>query len=109
MFSPVSTASTAVLQPDEYKAGNGTNVVTTSYLPLLERLRAIPGVQVAALSSVLPLRSEMMVTISAGVDHGKERMADGRIASPGLVEALGIPMVRGRFFSEDDTSTSPPV
>lgn len=95
--------------PDGDKAGNEPSVVTTSYLPLLERLRAIPGVSVAALSSVLPLRSEMMVTISTGIDHGKERMAYGRLASPGLVEALGIPMVRGRFFSEDDTSTSPPV
>ncbi|MGA7245331.1 MAG: FtsX-like permease family protein, partial [Terracidiphilus sp.] len=26
-----------------------------------------------------------------------------------LIEALGIPMVRGRFFSDDDTTTSPPV
>jgi len=72
-------------------------------------MRAIPGVQVAALSSVLPLRSEMMVTISTSIDHGKERTADGRIASPGLADALGIPMVSGRFFTEDDTPNSPPV
>jgi putative ABC transport system permease protein len=40
-------------------AGNSqTNIVRTSYLPLLDRLRAIPGVKVAALSSVLPLRAE---------------------------------------------------
>lgn len=90
------------------------NVVLTSYLPLLERLRAIPGVRVAALSSVLPLRSEFSVSIIGELDHknapsGKAPMADGRLASSGLVDALGIPMVRGRFFADDDTATSPVV
>ena len=90
------------------------SVVTTAYLPLLERLRAIPGVKVAALSSVLPLRREMSVGIGTDIDHkkipkGQEPQADGRIASPGLVEALGIPMVRGRFFTDDDTPSTPPV
>jgi predicted permease len=90
------------------------NIVRASYLPLLERLRAIPDVQVAALSSVLPLRREMSVSIITNLDHkdvpyGKQPRADGRLASPGLVDALGIPMVRGRFFTEDDTPSSPPV
>lgn len=91
-----------------------TNIVRTSYLPLLERLRAIPGVQVAALSSVLPLRREMNVSIGGELDgkdspREKSPMADGRLASAGLIEALGIPMARGRFFTEDDTASSPVV
>lgn len=95
-------------------SANQTSVVQSSYLPLLERLRAIPGVRVAALSSVLPLRPEMQVGIITELDHkdtppSKRPQADGRIASPGLVEALGIPMVRGRFFTDDDTATSPVV
>jgi predicted permease len=90
------------------------NIVRTSYLPLLDRLRAIPGVQVAALSSVLPLRAEFAVTVSGNIDHrdtprGQEPRGDGRLASPGLVDALGIPMLRGRFFTEDDTASAPPV
>jgi predicted permease len=98
---------------DNVPAGT-PSVVTTSYRPLLERLRAIPGVQVAALSSVLPLRSEMSVGISTDLDHKKSTrndrpQADGRIASPGLVDAFGIPMIRGRFFTDDDTPSSPPV
>ena len=90
------------------------SVVRSAYLPLLERLHAIPGVKVAALSSVLPLRSEMSVSIISNLDHkdlpfGKNPKADGRISSPGLVDALGIPMIRGRFFTDDDTPSSPPV
>jgi predicted permease len=89
------------------------NVVRTAYMPLLERLRAIPGVQAAALSSVLPLRSEMEVRICSGLDHvdqgGKRACAQGRLASAGLVDALGIPMLRGRFFSEADAAGAPIV
>lgn len=95
--------------PDEEESSGQPSIVSTSYLPLLDRLRAIPGVRVAALSSVLPLRREMAVTIFGGLDHDKDVKADGRIASPGLVEALGIPMVQGRFFNDDDTTASPPV
>src|SRR5215472_1173622 len=56
----------------------------------------------------------MTVRIMADIDHkespkGKEPQADGRIASPGLMDALGIPMIRGRFFTDDDTPTTPPV
>jgi predicted permease len=99
---------------EEGPFGTQANIVTTSYLPLLARLRAMPGVKAAALSSVLPLRAEFAVTLDGTLDHketpkGKEQMVDGRLTSSGLVEALGIPMVRGRFFTEDDTSSSPVV
>jgi predicted permease len=87
------------------------NVVRTAYLPLLERLRAIPGVQVAALSSVLPLRSEMQVMICSGLDHEdlgpKRACAQGRLASAGLTDALGIPILRGRFFTDEDAAGAP--
>jgi len=94
--------------------GQQGNIVRDSYMPLLERLRAIPGVQVAALSSVLPLRNEFAVTIGGELDgkqapNGQGVMADGRLASAGLIDALGIPMARGRFFTEDDTASSPVV
>lgn len=95
--------------PNQERSSAQPSIVSTSYLPLLDRMRAIPGVKVASLSSVLPLRSEMMVTISTSIDHDKDATALGRIASPGLVEALGIPMVQGRFFNDDDSATSPPV
>ena len=102
--------SQQILDAPETKA----DVVRTAYQPLLERLRAIPGVQVAALSSVLPLRTNFEVAIITNLDHidvpfAKQPRAAGRLASPGLVDALGIPMLRGRFFTDDDNAMSPPV
>jgi predicted permease len=91
--------------------GQKENIVRESYLPLIERLRAIPGVQVAALSSVLPLRNEMAVSICSGLDHedlgAKRACAQGRLASAGLTDALGIPILRGRFFTEEDAAGAP--
>jgi putative ABC transport system permease protein len=110
----ILNAGSHQLEEMEGTAEQKTNIVRTDYLPLLERLRAIPGVQVAGLSSVLPMRAEFAVMIMGTLDHkeaprGKMPTFDGRLASAGLVEAMGIPMVRGRFFTEDDSSTSPPV
>lgn len=98
--------------------GNGTsggeNVVRTMYLPLLEKLEAIPGVKVAALSSVLPMRAEFAVMFGMDLDGKKVSQkdaphADGRLASAGLTDAMGIPMVQGRFFTKDDTAAMPAV
>ncbi len=104
----VLNQSSMIEDKDSPKSGN---IVQTAYLPLLERLRAIPGVQVAALSSVLPMRSEFGVTLVVTLDHkevpyAQQPHADGRLASAGLVDAMGIPMVQGRFFSEDDSATA---
>jgi predicted permease len=96
--------------PDQ--ADKQPDMVRLAYQPLLDRLRAMPGVRAAALSSVLPMRPEFRVMFSADLD-GKELPpsqalhAEGRVASAGLVEALGIPMLQGRFFNEGDTSTAP--
>jgi len=110
----ILNAGSHQLEDEQGAPSQQENVVRDKYLPLIERLRAMPGVQVAALSSVLPLRSEMQVSICATLDHvsqprGKVPCAQGRLASAGLVDALGIPMLRGRFFSESDAAGTPIV
>lgn len=100
--------------PSSKSSADKTGVFDTSYLPLLESLRAIPGVKQAALSSVLPLRSEFEIGVLTQLDHKKlppaqAPKADARLASAGLVEALGIPMREGRFFKDDDTGGTPLV
>jgi len=105
---------TTDLNEDAVEPLTQAGIVRTSYLPLLERLHAIPGVKVAALSSVLPMRTEFGVTFGGTLDHkdvsqSQEPMVSGSLASAGLTQALGIPMLRGRFFTEDDTASAPLV
>jgi predicted permease len=117
-FSAQNVLTGGVVLHGASKLSNGeagqADLIQTMYLPLLERLRAIPGVKQAALSSVLPMRADFAVMVRGYLDHKEvpamqAPSADGRLATAGMVEAMGIPMVRGRFFTDDDTASSPAV
>ncbi|HEV7785153.1 MAG TPA: ADOP family duplicated permease, partial [Thermoanaerobaculia bacterium] len=74
---------------------------------LLERLRALPGVERAALINGLPLAStglllERVAENRPPAPGTSPPLADWRIASPGYFEALGIPLVEGRTFTVRD-------
>lgn len=89
-------------------------MVERVYAPLLERLNHVPGVESAALSSVLPMRSDFQIKVDGYIDGKKPSGtspvdAVGRAASSSLPKTFGVPILRGRFFSDEDTSASPPV
>jgi len=72
----------------------------------LERLRALPGVQAAAMTNVIPLSGDASVDGLVRPDHpvpkGLEPMANRRFISPGYFEAMGIPLRAGRNFNALD-------
>jgi len=75
---------------------------------LLDRLRALPGVRSVALASALPGAGWVEDDIFSIVEHPPIRPGDAlpdamdRSADPGYFAALGIPLVRGRFFTSGD-------
>jgi putative ABC transport system permease protein len=88
--------------------------VTSFYARLLERVRALPGVEVAGASSGLPL------AVQTGdwdfVVEGRPRLgkkgdgtADWFVITPGYFEALDIPAIRGRRPGPEDGESSVPV
>ena len=75
--------------------------------PILERVRAIPGVQSAGAVSMLPIQDAWTnfgyaVVGEPAPEPGKAPLAELRVASPGFFESLGIPLRRGRAFTERD-------
>ena len=82
--------------------------------PILERVRAIPGVQSAGAVSMLPIQ-DAWTNFGYGVvgepapEPGKAPLAELRVASPGFFESLGIPVRRGRTFTERDGLSGEPV
>jgi predicted permease len=87
--------------------------VVTFYRSLLERVRALPGVQAAGAVRVLPLATTIG---DYGLDiegyeetPGANAKGDWQIASDGAFEAMGMRLVRGRWFTAADTSQSQPV
>lgn len=79
---------------------------------LLERVRAIPGVQYAGLSNFVPL--SMNINNNSVFVEGAPQERGANIpmtmtssASPGFVPALGVDLLEGRDFTEQDGDTKP--
>jgi predicted permease len=77
------------------------------YRALVDRLRAMPGVAAAAAGSALPFTGG---DSTASFEIEGQALAPGepgphgraRIVSPGYFSTLGIPMRKGRVFTDDD-------
>ncbi|HKT50275.1 MAG TPA: ABC transporter permease [Candidatus Angelobacter sp.] len=84
------------------------------YKELLDRIRRLPGVDAAGAVTGLPL-SQAGWSGTATVDtqavpvKDTSPEVDQRPATPGYFEAMGIQLVRGRYFDEHDTESSQPV
>ena len=78
---------------------------------VLENLRAIPGVQTAALVSAMPLDGESWIEPVQRVDrpHLETPLINLRWVSPGYFETTRHRLVAGRFFEERDRNMSSAV
>jgi putative ABC transport system permease protein len=85
------------------------------YRELLDSFKAIPGVRAAAVSSGIPFGAgsytthPMITTGQSVLPPGTAVPIDWRMVSPGYFEAMGIPMLNGRDFTDADGPTSQPV
>ena len=73
---------------------------------VMERVRAIPGVLEAGMTSAVPFRG-VDWTIRYGPDEdSREYLANRREVDPGYFEVMGLQLVSGRFFTDDDDESS---
>jgi putative ABC transport system permease protein len=85
------------------------------YVPLAERLEAVPGVLSAAITNAVPLRASQPGAAPFQIegrtvdDPNRRPTADARIVSAGFFKTLGVPLVEGRTFTESDTRDAPRV
>ena len=80
----------------------------------LERVRALPNVEAAGISSYLPFSfdASSSVIIPEGyiAKPGESILSPNQLyVSPGYLEALKVSLRRGRFFTESDTAEAPRV
>ncbi len=89
--------------------------VNTFYKRTIDQIRNLPGVEYAGATSNLPLGGSNKVR---GLEiEGSPAPAPGqatpaanyRMVSPDYFKAMGISLVKGRYFTEQDTETGPPV
>ena len=83
------------------------------YQQTTERIAAIPGVKAAAITSVMPLTSNFDGRGLAVEDHprprGEEIGADLYVITPGYLNAMEIPLLKGRPLTEGDREKSQKV
>lgn len=92
--------------PDNFGADPGSLARDSMIDRTLDQLRALPGVQSAAITNVIPLTGDTSVDGLVRPDHpvpqGQVPMANRRFTSPGYFDTMGIPLLAGRDFNEKD-------
>ncbi len=108
-FHPERAAAVRIDPSSSYKTQEQRNAYFTE---ALHRVMDVPGIDAAGLSDALPLGHNRSWGIAAkGVVYTPETFPFGfpRIISDGYFHAMGIPLKKGRDFSERDDKAALPV
>lgn len=108
---PADAAGFSAMTVSQDTQNAPASVATVTYEPVLERMRQMPGVQSAALSTSPPL-SGMDVGSSfdiLGEPSNPANKPDARVSavSGDYARTMGTPLIKGRMISDSDTLTAP--
>lgn len=93
--------------------GSPTNI-RLAYRQMLQRVDAIPGVESAAVTNLVPLGendNEDSFWIGNGPQPPQDRLKSAvfYVVTPDYLKTMRIPLLRGRFFTERDLVSTTPV
>jgi putative ABC transport system permease protein len=98
------------LPPGGYSASSS---VVRTWTAIVAELEAAPGVRAAAVTSQVPFgpggNSNGLIAEAATIDVAKAVDARLRLITPGYLRTMGIPLLRGRAFGNEDVAGSPRV
>jgi putative ABC transport system permease protein len=99
---------TIALPPARYARGAQMNQF---FDELVKRVRVLPGVRAAAVTSALPVNptrlSPALLEGQPRVDLAERPIFNIQMFTPGLVDALRVPLVQGREFTDHDGENDP--
>jgi predicted permease len=105
------TAPSARMTGDREEAGRK---IAAFYREVTERVRTVPGVMGADVINVAPLAGEGSLTRFTIQNRLPASPADVpsvpyRVLGPDYFRAMGIPLLQGRYFTDEDTAEAPGV
>ncbi|HZG54137.1 MAG TPA: ABC transporter permease [Pyrinomonadaceae bacterium] len=110
-FDPTNVLTLRVPLPEARYKENAK--VENFWDELLRRVRALPGVESAGLTRGLPMNggieSGVMMEGQETTNPKDVTMAVNLYAEPGYFKTMNIPLVSGRYLSEQDTKDAPLV
>jgi len=80
---------------------------------LVERTSALPGVVAAGVTQSLPIQGDYLLGFNIQgrppAPPGEDKSTNYYAVTPGYFKAMGIPLLRGRLFTEQDNNNAPRV
>ncbi len=92
----------------------GRDLVTSFYEPLLDRVRAIPGVTAAGVINLIPVQnygsnSDVSIVGHPPAPPNQANLAENRVVLPGTLETFGSHVVEGRALTNSVDGRGAPL
>ena len=112
MAMPSDAAGFSGMAVSEDTGNAPASVATITYMPVLERIRQVPGVESAALATAAPLsgmdlHSSFDILGAPKPQAGNHPSARVSAVSADYARSLGTPVIRGRMIGDGDAVTAP--
>ncbi|MGA2579744.1 MAG: ABC transporter permease [Bryobacteraceae bacterium] len=108
-MQPDHLATLRIAEPDATR-GNNAKVVALAR-EMISRTASLPGVQSVGISTTLPVHggNTMWIRVLGHAFHGEHNEVGYREVSSGYFTTLHAKLLRGRYFTEADDASKPPV
>ena len=110
-FNPSNAAVVRLTLPQKKYAEKSQQIAFSD--AVLARVRALPGVESAGVATVVPMIGDMVLSFNIdgrpAPPPGQEPSTNFYTVTPDFFHAMGIRLVRGRLFTEQDNAQAPGV
>ncbi|HMF54680.1 MAG TPA: FtsX-like permease family protein, partial [Edaphobacter sp.] len=98
-----------------YSPEIGPSIVRSLWMPMLDRIKALPGTQSAGVTTVRPLQGNWDFNMTVELAHHPKfartahAYAQARATTGEYFQTMGLRLLQGRLFAVGDSASAPPA